>query len=215
MPLSSCSPVGYRRRPANSESNVSDVPDRAEIESSLYGAWRLARLDPGGLRYLNLTIEGFWRSFFVIVPLLPAQLLVAWLVADPEALATQGASGWLLIRAGLTLFTWLLFLGSMAPLSRMLGLSDHYPTYVIAWNWASAVQMALLLPVGLLFGLDLLSQQLGGVLMLAVWLAIVAYDYAVARLALGADRFTAAGVVIYSVVLELVIESAAEVVLPL
>ncbi len=197
------------------KSNVSAVPNRAEIESSLYGAWRLARLDPGGLNYLNLTIDGFWRSFFVIVPLLPLQLLLAWLVADPDAVAALGAGGWILIRGFLSIFAWLFFLGTMAPLSRTLGLSNNYPTYVIAWNWASAVQMGFLLPIGLLFGLGLLSPQLGGLLLLAAWLAIIAYDFVIARLALGADRLTAAGVVIYSVVLELVIESAAEALLPL
>ena len=47
-----------------------------EINSSIYGAWRLARRDPGGMNYMNLSVDGFWRSFIAIGLSAPAYILI-------------------------------------------------------------------------------------------------------------------------------------------
>jgi hypothetical protein len=184
-----------------------------EITRSLRGVWRLARYDAGGLRQLNLTVEGFWRSFVVVALLLPPQLLMAWLVRDRDVVVADGGEAWLFARGAVFVVAWLTYVGSMAPISRLLKLSDNYPTYVIAFNWAALLQMALLLPVGLLYGFELVAAEAGIMLLMLAWLTVMAFDFVIARLALGADALTAAGIVIYAVVLELVIESAANAVL--
>lgn len=38
-------------------------PASGEVASSLYGAFRLARFDPSGLNYFNISLNGFWNSF--------------------------------------------------------------------------------------------------------------------------------------------------------
>ena len=38
-----------------------------EVITALYGAYRLARFDPGGLGFYEVTVQGFWRSFFAAV----------------------------------------------------------------------------------------------------------------------------------------------------
>ena len=48
------------------------MPDRQEVLSALYGAYRLAWFDVSGMTFLNLTVEGFWRSFFAAVLVAPA-----------------------------------------------------------------------------------------------------------------------------------------------
>ena len=48
------------------------MPDREEVLGALYGAYRLARIDPAGMTYFNLSFEGFWRSFFAAVLVAPA-----------------------------------------------------------------------------------------------------------------------------------------------
>ena len=40
------------------------IPTTREIVFGLYGAWRLAHLDRGGLGYFDASVEGFWKSFF-------------------------------------------------------------------------------------------------------------------------------------------------------
>ena len=51
------------------------MPPKQEIVASLYGAWRLMRLDPTGMTYFNLSADGFWRSFFAAVIVAPAYVL--------------------------------------------------------------------------------------------------------------------------------------------
>ena len=62
------------------------MPDRAEVLRSLYGAYRLAFLDQSGMAHFNLSVDGFWRSFFAAVLVAPgfAVLVVQKLVARPE-----------------------------------------------------------------------------------------------------------------------------------
>jgi hypothetical protein len=179
------------------------MPDRQEIERSLFGVWRLAMLDPGGLRWLNLSVDGFWRSFWVIPLLLPVQLLLAWLIPDEEAVAASGMAPWLLFRALLSVLTWVGFVVAMIPVCRLLRLGHAYVTYVIAWNWSALPQAAVLLAAALVYGL--LPESAGVVLLLAVQLAVLAYIFLVTRYALGTDGLTAAGVVIFNVLFELVI----------
>ena len=55
------------------------VPLRTEIFHSLYGAFRLLLLDQGGMRWFNVSITGFYRSFL-------AAVLVATVVATTRKL---------------------------------------------------------------------------------------------------------------------------------
>ena len=38
---------------------------------SIYGAYRLARLDAAGMSYFDTSVAGFWRSFFAAVIIAP------------------------------------------------------------------------------------------------------------------------------------------------
>ena len=40
------------------------MPLNQEVARSIFAAWRIARFDAGAMNYFNLTLEGFWRSFF-------------------------------------------------------------------------------------------------------------------------------------------------------
>ena len=40
------------------------MPGREEINRALFGAYLLARRDPRGMGYFEISVEGFWRSFF-------------------------------------------------------------------------------------------------------------------------------------------------------
>jgi len=55
------------------------VPSAREMMYALYGAYRLARFDAGGMRYFDASIDGFWRSFFAAVLIAPFYLIYQWL----------------------------------------------------------------------------------------------------------------------------------------
>ena len=59
------------------------IPDQQEVIRSIYGAWRLPWLDRSGMGHFNLSVDGFWRSFF-------AAVLVAPTGRDVEAKSAVG-----------------------------------------------------------------------------------------------------------------------------
>jgi hypothetical protein len=65
------------------------MPNQEEVLRSIYGAYRLAWLDRSGMSQLNLSVEGFWRSFFAAILVAPGYaLLVAQdLMIHPEELS--------------------------------------------------------------------------------------------------------------------------------
>ena len=52
------------------------MPTRTEIGRSLYGAWRLLLLDPTGVQWFELSIAGFWRSFFAAALIAPVYVIM-------------------------------------------------------------------------------------------------------------------------------------------
>ena len=53
------------------------MPDRDEIVRSLTGAWRLFLDRPDAMRFFDVSVDGFWRSFAAVVLILPAYALFA------------------------------------------------------------------------------------------------------------------------------------------
>ena len=61
--------------------------DRAEIERSLTGAWRLFLGKPDAMRQFDSSVDGFWRSFRAIVLIAPLYALTA--LADRHDMLTD------------------------------------------------------------------------------------------------------------------------------
>ena len=103
------------------------MPLSEEISRSGRGAFLFARFDARGLGYFNVTLDGFWRSFIGALVVLPLTVLtmmteargaeIDWL---PELLRYAG--------------DWLLFPLVMIPIARLLGLSQQYVPFVIAYK---------------------------------------------------------------------------------
>ena len=105
-----------------------------------------------GLRLLDLSLDGFWTSFFAIVVAAPA-MLAGW-VPLADDLAGAGASFSLrlslLVRLGLAdLGAWVLPLAALAALAPYAGIRHRFVHYVVASNWGSAIFAWMTLPVSL------------------------------------------------------------------
>jgi hypothetical protein len=155
----------------------------SELRDSLWGAWRLAHLDPSGIRWLNLSSDGFYRSFFAAVLIAPAYFLVAWVgsMPGPEPAATPPRS----IIADVISYPllWLVFPLLLAVAARPLGLGRQYAAGVIALNWAQVVIMAVVLPITL-FALTGALGPFGALLYLSAYAASLFYTWFVLRTAL-------------------------------
>ena len=123
-----------------------------EIQRSLTGAWRLLLGKADGLRLLDLSVDGFWNSFFSIVVALPAMALGWVSVADQLAgdIGTISRFGVVARLAVVDLGTWLLPLAGFALAAKPAGLGDRFIAYVVASNWGSVVLVWLMLPVAIL-----------------------------------------------------------------
>jgi hypothetical protein len=183
------------------------IPDQQEIVRSLFGAFRLARLDGRGMGYFNLSIEGFWRSFFaaaIVAPgyaLLVAQKLATWPAAVDPAVAV-------LIEAAAYALSWIAFPVAAVFLTTLLGLSRNYVSLIVAANWAEVLQFAAFLLV--MLATLLLPSGVRGPVLVAVIGAILAYEWFVARTALETTGGVAVGIVLVDLLLGVGINVAAD-----
>lgn len=174
------------------------IPPAREIASSLRAAWRLLFLDAEAMAGFNLSLAGFWRSFFAAVFGLPYYVLVLW---EPHArgdIALVGA-------VAAYVSSWILFPVVVALLARILQLGPNYIPYIIAFNWAGALVPQPLLLLWLLHRAGAMDENAYGTVSLILFVVFLWYGWAVARIGLGAGVLTACGFVILSNLLDMLI----------
>ena len=125
------------------------MPSAENIQLYLTGAWRMMMGKADGLRLLDLSVDGFWNSFFAIVIALPA-LIVGWVGVANELSQISGEFGSklsILVRlAVIDLATWILPLVALAAVASRAGIADRFVALVVASNWASALFVWIMLP---------------------------------------------------------------------
>lgn len=183
----------------------------AALRDNLAGAWAVMNGRPQGLRRLDLTIDGFWRSFAALLLVLPPALLVV--AVDPAGLLEDGAAaprdaGFLLRKAAGLAVDFAAFPLILALVARPLGLAGRYVPFVVARNWGSVIVAALFGAAALpaLFGL--ISGEVLAMLLLLLFALSLRFSYLVARTALGAPPMLAVPVVVLELVLSLLVETA-------
>lgn len=118
--------------------------DLAEARRSLSGVGRLLVGDPRGLALLDLTIDGFWRSFAVAVWMLP--IVVVSVAADVRLLTEAGVDPAAIepmarfVVGLLTYFLgWAAFPLLLVVVARPLGLGGVFVPWMVARNWSTPV----------------------------------------------------------------------------
>jgi hypothetical protein len=121
------------------------------VQASLLGSWRLMMGRTDGLRLLDLSVDGFWNSFFAIVLSVPP-LAVGWISIANEMVAALDApmrSGIIARLAFVDLGAWLVPLVALAVVAKPAGLASRFVPYVVASNWGSAIVAWIMLPAAL------------------------------------------------------------------
>lgn len=177
-----------------------------EIAHGVLGAWRLANFDPTGMAYFDRSLHGVWRSFRVAVLVAPAQALLSYL--DYAAAPSAGALHTALLEAIAYVVGWTAFPLAAAYLARAIDRDAEYPGYLVAYNWATILQMAVLLPVDGITALGLLPPAMADALFLASWLVVLAYAWFIAKTGLRLTGPAAAGIVALDFVISLMIAGA-------
>lgn len=133
------------------------MPPADYVHAHLVAAWRLMTGKADGLRTMDISADGFWRSFFAIVVALPARFANWVAIALDMAGAGQQASGTFSLVVKLALIdlgAWILPLVALALVAPLAGVRDRYAHYVIASNWGSVIIAWIMVPptvVGLFF----------------------------------------------------------------
>jgi hypothetical protein len=180
-----------------------------EAAGAIYGAWRLARLDPSGLSWFNATEEGFWRSFYAAVLTAPVYALTVAIEYAQEPPVSEARL--LAVHAIAYVMSWTAFPLAMAWAARRLGREGFYMRYVIARNWAMLLERLLFLPAVALAATGL---KLFVILPALAAFVNFAYQWYVARTALSISGFQATAVIGLDVLIDLAIGLALHALLP-
>jgi len=166
------------------------MPIVQEITSSIYGAWRLALRDADGMRWFNLSVEGFWRSFIAALLILPFALLLAQVpVAGQGEDVGRGFS----MIIGLYFVEWVGRAVLLLGLCAVLGRTNRYASVVIVWNWVAIPEFGLFAAATILSFLIAPMAPFFFVIALGVMFAI---DYFITRTALEVGAGPAFGIVV-------------------
>ncbi len=181
------------------------MPNVNEITRGVYGAWRLAQLDTGGVAYFDQTAEGFWKSFFAAAIVAPGYVILVLI-----ALAEHGvAAGFLrafLIHASAYAIGWTAYPLAMHHICGVIGKRSEYIGFIVAFNWAQVIQMMVYLPVFILAAMDILPPQA----IVIVYLVVLAYQWFVTRTMLGINAINAVMLIVLDQVISIVLSATAE-----
>ena len=182
------------------------MPSFRDIVYAIYGAWRLARRDPGAMTYFERTVEGFWKSFFAAVIVAPGYALI--LLFDLSHVEIEaGALRIFLVQSCAFVIGWTAFPIAVHHVCEVIDKKEAFIGYIVAFNWGKVIQIAVFLPAIGLIALDILPGSWGWLLRWAVLFLILGYEWLITRTALGVSAMGAVGFVVLDLVIDLIIHA--------
>ena len=171
------------------------MPSQREIINALFGSWRLMRFDADGMNWFDLSIKGFWRSFFAALPVAPFFALLVYFDfsrqtdsfdVGRETLVTivVYAVGWTIVPVIMVLVT------------KLLGLSRGFIPMMVAYNWTTVPQIILQALATLPGAIGLIPDEFSGALLFAALIYILVFEWFVIRTTLRTTTVTALGIVL-------------------
>jgi len=180
-----------------------------EASRSLSGAWGLLRRDPAAPTAFNATLDGFWRSFFAAVLLLPLDLAYLALIGPPEG-AEQAAPGtrWI-VNILVYVIGWAAWPLIAFYMTRLMDCGDRLLGYIVAYNWSQLLTGPFLIGTDVL-GRAALPQEITIVANIAALAGVLFYEYIIARQMLAVPRGKAMVLVLTAFLLALVLRDTAD-----
>ncbi|MEM9104022.1 MAG: hypothetical protein AAGC96_00095 [Pseudomonadota bacterium] len=183
-------------------------PSINEVSGYLTGVFKMVQGDDAGLRNLDLSTDGFWRSFWALIYSIPA-FCVIW--AAERRLRLQADST---LELGTSAFardfvveilTIAVVLLVVAMLARPMGIADRFAHWVISTNWLTLPVIYVVASVHLAA-----SSVAGGELFfLIASIATLVVYFRVYRVALAGDGMLAFMVLMIALCIEIFITIAA------
>lgn len=185
------------------------MPTLREIVMSIYGAWRLARLDANGMSYFDISVEGVWRSFFAAVMIAPFYALML-AVRFPLTGGDVDPLLFVLAEGVAYVVSWVAYPVVLVSLTQAMGCRERFPAYLVAYNWSMILQNALFLPIGILGATGAIPGDAASFLWLIALVAVLVYTWFIARTALALPPFTCVGIVVLDIALSFLVSAIAD-----
>jgi len=172
-----------------------------EVRLALFGALRLAKGDRGGLSCFDRSLDGFWRSFRAAVIAYPLYLIL--LMMRVTVVEWQRSGGWYIVTVETIAYViaWVAFPLAMITVTRWIDRAHRFFDFMVPYNWSQLPQSALFVLVGLEAESGVLGTQLAQVIDLAAAIAVLVYEWFIARVSLETTASAAAFVVLVDLVL--------------
>jgi hypothetical protein len=172
-----------------------------EVQLAVGGALRLALGDRRGLGFFDVSLEGFWRSFRAAAICYPMYL---FLLGTRVTAAQWAAAGWptvIFVETVAYVIAWVAFPLLMLHIAHWLGRDQRFLAFMVAYNWSQVPQTVLLTIIGLDAAIGLLPPQIVQFVEAIATIAVLVYEWYIARVALAVSGPQAALVVVIDVVL--------------
>ncbi len=189
------------------------MPAQEEIQQYVIGVWRMMiTARPDGLKLLDISADGFWRSFWALVLALPP-MLVAWISAAPSYMEADASKLSVVVRLGMIdVAVWLVPLVGLALVVRPIGMADRFAHFVISGNWGGALISWLLVPVSLVLLVIPGDSPGAGPLSLAAFAVSLTLGWRLTHAALARDwlytTLVFGGLTVFSLVVLFALQSA-------
>jgi hypothetical protein len=180
-----------------------------EVRWAVIGCLRLARGDRGGLSYFDRSLDGFWRSFlsaFLSYPFFLVLLTMRVSLADWNA---AGGFEVILVETIGYVISWVAFPLIMLSVLRWIGRPHRYFDFMVPYNWCQLPQSLLFVVVGLESETGALSDPISQTIEIAAAVAVLVYEWYIARVALETTAGGAILVVLVDLLLGVLVTRAA------
>lgn len=180
-----------------------------EVRLALVGALRLAKGDRGGLSYFDRSLDGFWRSFRAAVIAYPLYLMLLMMRVTIAEWERSGGFYIIVVETIAYVIAWVAFPLAMLTVTRWLNRSHRFFDFMVPYNWSQLPQSALFVLVGLQAESEAISAQPAQVIEIAAAIAVLVYEWFIARVALETTAAAAVLVVLVDLVLGVLISHVA------
>lgn len=153
-----------------------------EFRLALAGAMQLARGDAGGLVWFDCSIDGFWRSFRAALICYPMFLVLLSFRVTEAQLAASSAPRIVTVETIGFAIAWVAFPLLVLPLARLFDRENRFLLFMVAYNWSQVPQTVLFVLVAIVAAL--LPSGLAQTIEIAAAVAVLVYEWFIARVAL-------------------------------
>lgn len=172
-----------------------------EVSSGLYGAWRLLWRDRSAMVWFDRSLAGAIRSFWAAAICYPGFVILLLMRLPASDLHSSAVFPILLVESIGYVIGWCAYPLAALPFCRWLAPEERALGFIIAYNWSQVLQTAALLPIAVLGGLDVVPVYVVAYADFVAYIAILLYEWIIARIALEAGALPATALVLLDVVI--------------